>query len=110
MFRNEGDPFTGQSYSKNLISKCFAGDTTMFLDFMDQLAIASAEGGEATNGAAGVLVTGSTDPTVGYRVNENGVELTQVIEKGLMGGVFFFRQWRFTFLTKEWELQEMQIW
>lgn len=91
MFRNEGDPFNGQTYTKNLKSKCFSGDTTMFLDFMDALATSSAATGTASNGTAGVLTTGSSDPNVGYRVDTNGVELTQVIEKGLMGGVFFYQ-------------------
>ncbi|MFT4594371.1 MAG: hypothetical protein ACI9UR_000530 [Bacteroidia bacterium] len=91
MFRNEGSPFGVQSYSKNLISKCFAADTLMFLQFMDEAAVASAATGTASNGTAGVLVDGSSDPTVGYRVDANGVEMTQVIEKGLMGSVFFYQ-------------------
>ena len=91
MFRNSNDPFTGSSYSKNLISKCFAADTILFLQLMDEAAIASAASGTASNGIAGVLVDGSSDPTVGYRVNESGIELTQVIEKGLMGAVFFYQ-------------------
>ena len=91
MFRNEGSPFVGQSYSKNLKSKCFPADTLMFLQFMDEAAVASAATGTASNGTAGVLVDGSSDPTVGYRVDANGVEMTQVIEKGLMGSVFFYQ-------------------
>ncbi len=91
MFRNQGAPFTGQTYTKNLASKCFASDTTMFLDFMDALATASAAPGTASNGTEGVITTGSSDPNVGYRVDANGVELTQVIEKGLMGSVFFYQ-------------------
>ncbi len=100
MFRNHGSPFSGQSFAKDLKSKCFAADTTMFLGLMDDLAAASAASGTAAIGTAGVLVTGSTDPTLGYRVNANGVELTQVISKGLMGGVFFYQAME-SYLTEE---------
>jgi hypothetical protein len=91
MFANENAPFTGQSFAKNLKSKCFQNDVAMFEAYMDDLATASAASGVASNGTAGVLVDGSSDPTSGYRVDANGVELTQVIEKGLMGAVFFYQ-------------------
>lgn len=91
MFRNQNDPFAGATFSKNLISKCFASDTTVILSWMDQLATASNAGGTASSGTAGVLVDGSSDPNSGYLVNENGVELTQVIEKTVMGSVFFYQ-------------------
>lgn len=90
MFRNENNPFS-ETYSKNLITKCFAPDTAMFLQFMDEAAAISAASGTASEGTAGVLIDGSSDPTKGYRVNENGLELTQVIEKGLMGAVFYYQ-------------------
>ena len=90
MFRNQNAPFS-EVYGKDLISKCFAPDTTMFLQLLEDAAAASAAAGTASNGTAGVLVDGSTDPNKGYRVNENGVELTQVIEKGLMGAVFYYQ-------------------
>jgi hypothetical protein len=38
-----------------------------------------------------VLVEGSTDLTKGYRVTANGLELAQVVEKGLMGAVFYYQ-------------------
>lgn len=91
MFRNQNNPFTGQTYSKDLKSKCFASDTTMFLQFLEEAALASQATGTASNGIAGVLVEGSTDPTKGYRVNANGLELAQVVEKGLMGAVFYYQ-------------------
>lgn len=90
MFRNENAPFS-QTYGKNLASKCFATDTTFFLQLLEDAATASLATGTASNGTAGVLVQGSSDPTVGYRVDENGIELTQVIEKGLMGAVFYYQ-------------------
>ena len=91
MFANENDPFSGQSFAKDLGSKCFQTDVAMFEGFMDDLAAASEATGTASNGTAGVLVDGSADPTSGYRVTTNGVELTQVIEKGLMGAVFYYQ-------------------
>ncbi|MDP6909354.1 MAG: DUF4856 domain-containing protein, partial [Flavobacteriales bacterium] len=91
MLANENDPFQGQAFSKNLKSKCFKPDTTLFQQFFADAAVASQAVGTASNGTAGVLVDGSSDPTVGYRVNANGVELTQVIEKGLMGAVFYYQ-------------------
>lgn len=90
MFGNVGNPFA-VTYTKDLKSKCFSGDVAMFEVWMDELAAASAAQVAASNGVAGVLVEGSGDPTVGYLVNANGVELTQMIEKGLMGAVFYFQ-------------------
>lgn len=91
MFRNQNNPFSGQSYSKDLISKCFAPDTAMFLQFLEEAAVASQAVGTASNGTAGVIVEGSADLTKGYRVTSNGLELTQVIAKGLMGAVFYYQ-------------------
>ncbi len=91
MFRNQNDPFTGQTYGKDLISKCFPADTAMFIQFLEDAAVASQATGTASNGVAGVLVDGSSDPTQGYRVTSNGLELAQVVEKGLMGAVFFYQ-------------------
>lgn len=91
MFANENDPFSGQAFAKNLKSKCFASDTLIFQQLFESVATASIATGTASDGTAGVLITGSSDPTVGYRVNANGVEPTQVILKGLMGSVFFYQ-------------------
>ena len=88
MFRNENAPFS-ETYPKNLISKCFAPDTTLFLQYLEDAATASQAAGTASNGTAGVLVEGTS--VNGYRVNEDGIELTQVIEKGLMGAVFYYQ-------------------
>lgn len=91
MFRNENDPYQGQTFEKDLASKCFQNDVTMFEGFMDALATASEATGTASEGVAGVMVEGSSDPTSGYRVDANGVEHIQLIEKGLMGAVFFYQ-------------------
>ena len=89
MFANENNPFSG-SFTKDLESKCYPADVSVFEGFMDQLAAASTATGTASNGFAGVLVNDASE-TSGYRVDENGVEFTQVIEKGLMGAVFYYQ-------------------
>ena len=91
MFANENDPFTGATFTKDLKSKCFQNDVATYEAYMDRLAASSTATGAASEGVAGVLVDGSPDPTVGYRVDENGVEMIQVIEKGLIGAVFFYQ-------------------
>ncbi|MCF8277776.1 MAG: DUF4856 domain-containing protein [Flavobacteriales bacterium] len=91
MFRNQNDPFSGQSFEKDLVSKCFGPDTSFFLQLFDDVALASQSSTTASNGVAGVLVDGSSDPNSGYRVNENGIEYRQVIIKGLMGAVFYYQ-------------------
>jgi hypothetical protein len=90
MFNNENDPF-GQVYEKNLSSKCFSSDVPMFLQFLNEAASISQATGTASNGTAGVLVEGGSDPIQGYRVNENGLELIQLVEKGLMGAIFYYQ-------------------
>lgn len=90
MFANENNPFSGATFTKDLESKCFQPDVAVFEGFMDNLADASAAAGVAANGTSGVLVDNMGE-TEGYRVDQNGVEWTQVIEKGLMGAVFYYQ-------------------
>lgn len=91
MFANENSPFGSQAFGKDLRSKCFQTDVATFESFMDYAATASQAAGTASNGVAGVQVDGSNDPNSGYRVDANGIEWTQVIEKGLMGAVFYYQ-------------------
>jgi hypothetical protein len=91
MFANENNPFDGATFTKDLKSKCFQNDVATYEAYMERLAASSTATGAASEGVAGVLVDGSPDPTVGYRVDENGVEMIQVIEKGLIGAVFFYQ-------------------
>lgn len=93
MFKNEGG-FEG-TYAKNLFSKCFPADQQFYLDMMSEMAVASNSTVNAKPGIAGVLneeypAAGSAS-SAGYLVNENGLEYKQVIEKGLMGAVFFYQ-------------------
>lgn len=91
MFSNSNNPFDGATFEKQLKDKCFEADRIVYEGYMDRLAASSLATGEASEGVAGVLVDGSPDPLVGYRVDENGVEMIQVIEKGLIGAVFFYQ-------------------
>jgi len=91
MFANENNPFDGATFTKDLKSKCFQNDVATYEAYMERLAASSTATGAASEGVAGVLADGSPDPTVGYRVDENGVEMIQVIEKGLIGAVFFYQ-------------------
>ncbi|MCG8576087.1 MAG: DUF4856 domain-containing protein [Flavobacteriales bacterium] len=84
---NGGGNFTFSS-SKQLESKCFESDVDMFKEWMDSLAVASADfATTATDGQAGILNSGSST----YLFAANGIEYTQLIEKGLMGAVFMYQ-------------------
>lgn len=91
MFANSGDNGGGNfsfSSSKQLKDKCFAADTSMFMEWMDSLAVASVDfATTASDGQAGILTTGTST----YLFAANGIEYTQLIEKGLMGAVFFYQ-------------------
>lgn len=91
MFYNTNDNGGGQfsfSSSKQLADKCLFTDTAKFTAWMDDLAAASADNGMvASSGQAGVLSSGSST----YLFDHNGVEHVQLIEKGLMGAVFFYQ-------------------
>lgn len=91
MFANRNEPFTGQTFTKELLSKCYPADTLLFLQLLQEVADISAATGTASDGVEGVLVDGSPDQTNGYRVNANGIELRQVIIKGMMGSVFYYQ-------------------
>ncbi|MEO0404632.1 MAG: DUF4856 domain-containing protein [Bacteroidota bacterium] len=76
--------------SKQLKSKCFIGVVDQYEDWMDDFEAASANNGTGSNGTAGVVVS-TTNPSKQYFFNANGFEHIQLIEKGLMGDVFYFQ-------------------
>jgi len=93
MFRNSGNPFSDinlNTSGKKLINKCFYLDTTYYLNYMDSLQMISASSVSGSNGVAGVVVS-TTDNTKKYLFNERGIEITQILEKGIMGGVFYYQ-------------------
>lgn len=93
MFANTNNQFTGTGLNdsgKQLKNKCFAPDVALFESYFDAIALASQSTVAGSNGVSGV-VTSTTDPSKKYLFNENGFEYTQLIEKGLMGAVFYYQ-------------------
>ena len=94
MFTNEGGDGGGNfsfTSDRQLRNKTFAPDLddNLFEDLFAGAAAASANGAQgitATNGTAGLLERGSGSTIL---VDENGREFTQLVEKGLMGAVFY---------------------
>ncbi|MEM1094602.1 MAG: DUF4856 domain-containing protein [Bacteroidota bacterium] len=92
MFENTGDNGAGNfsfTSDRRLSNKTFEPDVEFYEDQFVQAALASeagANGVVAENGRAGLIerASGST-----ILVDENGREFTQIIEKGLMGAVFY---------------------
>lgn len=93
MFNNTNSPFQDASLNesgKDLASKTFELDVDQFIQYIQDLAALSAFSQDtASNGKAGIVY--SNDGAKSYLVNENGMELAQVIEKGLMGATFYYQ-------------------
>jgi len=91
MFANTGGNGNGNfsfTSTKKLQDKCLAADTSMFNDYMENLALASQSFAiAAANGQAGTLTSGTST----YLFGANGMEYVQLIEKGLMGAVFMYQ-------------------
>jgi hypothetical protein len=78
------------TYGKNLRSKTSAAFQDAFDTYLDAAALASqSTGNTASNGTAGVI--SKNDNTSTYLLNENGMELAQIIDKGLMGACFYYQ-------------------
>ncbi len=88
MYANQNNPFSFTS-SKQLKDKTFSLDADLFETYMDNIALASQSTVPGSNGVAGVVE--SNDGSVKYLFDENGIEYTQIIEKGLMGAVFYYQ-------------------
>lgn len=94
MYANENDPFADpvlNTSSKQLQDKTFLGDVSFYQGMMAETENASedvaANNTIAAPGVSGLLERGNTGKTI--LVNEKGWEFTQLIEKGLMGSVFY---------------------
>ena len=95
MFQNTGGNGGGNfsfTSDRQLEDKTFAPDLDagLFQDLFARAATASVAGSNGTvaaNGTAGLLTRENSGNTV--LVDENGREFTQLIEKGLMGAVFY---------------------
>lgn len=94
MFANQNDPFTDadlNASTKQLEDKTFLADVTFFKELFEAAEAASADvvanDTEASAGVSGRLQRGNSGNFI--LVNEKGWEFTQLIEKGLMGAVFY---------------------
>lgn len=92
MYANTNSPFSDANLNadtgKQLKNKTILTAQPVFEGFMDAVAAASqSAGAAATAGSAGILT--SNDGTKKYLVDANGLEYAQVIQKGLMGAVFY---------------------
>jgi hypothetical protein len=95
MYSNNGNPFTNDTLNtsgKQLRDKTFAADIPAFDSYFQRIAEVSLLRGNNVTGAgqAGTAVS-VVDNTKKYLVDSNGVEYAQVIQKGLMGAVFYYR-------------------
>lgn len=92
MYANADRPFASATLndatSKQLKNKTILTAQAMFESIFDAAAAASqTAGAPASEGTAGILT--SNDNTKRYLVDANGLEYAQVIQKGLMGAVFY---------------------
>lgn len=91
MYSNTNNQFADadlNSSDKNVKGKTADAMKDAADNWLDALATASTSTVNASNGVAGVVFKSNGD---GYLVNENGMELTQIIDKGLMGGCFYYQ-------------------
>jgi hypothetical protein len=95
MFANSNSPFSAaelNSSGKQLKDKCYSGgggipDVDFFEYYLTRLATLSGSSTAWSPGVAGI----STSGTKSYFIDENGVEYAQLVEKGLMGAVFYYQ-------------------
>lgn len=96
MFANQNSPFADgalNTSTKQLKNKCYDGGgvamtTSTFEYYISRLATLSASSSATwAPGTAGIATSGSK----AYFFDENGVEYTQLVEKGLMGAVFYYQ-------------------
>lgn len=93
MYSNSNNQFSSSALNtsgKQIKDKVFSLDQSMFELYMDTLATVSTSTVVGSNGVAGV-VTSPNDATKKYLCAANGIEYTQVIEKGLMGALAYYQ-------------------
>ena len=90
MFANENGAFATEGYTKDLKSKCASvEDQAFYSNLFSVTDSISKLNHTAAKGTAGLLL--KSNSTSGYLLNENGLEMRQIILKGLMGSVFYYR-------------------
>lgn len=88
MFENQNNPFSFTS-TKQLKDKCFLADQTLIETWLDGVANASTSTQTAAQGVAGIAT--SLDGTEHFLLDANGFEYAELIEKGVMGAVFYYQ-------------------
>lgn len=92
MYANANAPFTDASLNtsgKQLKDKTILSAQATFDGYLTSVAAASTSAGApASFGTAGILTSADNKK---YLVDANGVEFGQLIQKGLMGAVFYFQ-------------------
>lgn len=93
MYANVNNQFadtTLNTSGKQLKNKTFSLDQALFETYFDSLAIISQSTSPGSNGVAGVVVS-TADPSKKYLFDKNGIAYYQIIEKELMGAVFYYQ-------------------
>jgi hypothetical protein len=93
MYANQNNQFANSALNtagKDIKSKVFSLDQNIFETYMDNLAASSTATTLGSQGVAGVVISPS-QPSKKYLCDANGVEWTQVIEKGLMGALLYYQ-------------------
>jgi hypothetical protein len=94
MFSNSNSPFTDTALNNSslqLKDKTVSSEQLFFEKLMDSLALVStfSNNNSPVNGNAGILTNIAN--TKSYLINANGVELSAIIEKGLMGALLYYQ-------------------
>lgn len=92
MYANTNDNGNGHfsfTADKQLKNKTFSLDQALFESYLDSIALASTSTVAGGAGVAGVVTSNSGSNQ--YLFAANGFEYTQLIEKGLMGAVFYYQ-------------------
>ncbi len=93
MYANTNAQFSDATLSastKTIKDKMVSSTQSTFDTYIDALATASqSTAATAANGTAGIIT--NNDNSKSYLLNANGVELAQVLEKGIMGACFYYQ-------------------
>jgi hypothetical protein len=95
MYANTNAPFASAELNtsgKNLKDKTLLTAQPVIEGYLDAVANASISvGAPAVPGISAGILTSSADATKKYLVDANGVEFGQLIQKGIMGTVFYYQ-------------------
>lgn len=95
MYANTNNEFSSLALNtsgKQLRDKTYSGDITFFELLLKKISATSSLYTSSTNMAGmGGVATSTSDASKKYLVDEHGVEYAQVIQKGLMSAIFYYR-------------------